>query len=218
MTTRVNAILIGDSVAYGSQGPGVDLVNERLAVTPCQNLNNSQSLFYFGTDYSTPGASFAKLLSGDATQRLSAGMPMGLSLQSVLQSSAAQAVLICLGGNDSEWASSVPAYVESVASICAAAGKIFAFVGVVPVNANHSATYSGNQANYPIFLSRSMQIAAVDEAIRQTAIRKGYAYVDVRNLVPVTDWAGLSGDLIHPAQAYSTKMFSFVGKAIAGEL
>jgi hypothetical protein len=213
----IKGILIGDSVLYGSHGPGLDPVNERLAITPRQTLNASQRVYDFCYDYSRPGSNFQDLLSPDPARREVAGLPGGIALADLLLTTDAGAVLINLGGNDHGHPQDIPGYVNSVAAACTLAGKAFGFVGVVNISVPSSYAYQPVGSTYwdSLNLSRSAAIAGAAEMLRQTCLYQHYPFVDVRNRVPITNWANVTGDVIHPNQAYSIRVFRFVARTIA---
>ncbi|WP_428001892.1 hypothetical protein [Acidovorax sp.] len=208
----IKAMLIGDSVLYGAQGAG------RLAIPPRQTLNTAQAVYDFCYDHSMPGASFALLLSDDPAERALAGLPGGIALADLLAATDAGAVLINLGGNDSADPEVMPANVKRVASICKLAGKAFGFVGVIDVNVASSYAYEPLGTSFwdSGYLARVSGIAAVAELLRQTCAYQDYPYVDVRNGVTISDWDGVTGDIVHPSQAYSIQIFTHVAHIIAG--
>lgn len=99
-------------------------------------------MFDFCYNYATPGASFTGVLSADQATRAANGMPGGCTLAQLLAQTDAQAVLFNLGGNDHQNRSGLPDAVKTVAQACQAAGKIFAFVGVIDINALSAYSYS----------------------------------------------------------------------------
>lgn len=99
-------------------------------------------MFDFCYNYAIPGASFAGVLSADQATRAANGMPGGCTLAQLLAQTDAQAVLFNLGGNDHQNRSGLPDAVKTVAQACQAAGKIFAFVGVIDINALSAYSYS----------------------------------------------------------------------------
>lgn len=214
MTTK--AMLIGDSVLYGAQGASLTQPDGRLPIPPRQTLNTAQSVYDFCYDHSRPGASFGLLLSDDPAERALAGLPGGISLAELLATTDAAAVLINLGGNDSADPVVLPAKVRRVADICLQAGKAFGFVGVIDVNVASSYAYqpTGTSLWDSGYLAQVSGIAAVAELLRQTCAYLNYPYVDVRNGVTITDWDGITGDIVHPSQAYSIQIFTHVARVI----
>lgn len=217
-TTKIKSMLIGDSVLYGSLGPGVNTVTERLVDHPQLVLNRSQEVFDFCYNYAKPGASFAGILSVDSATREANGLPNGITLSQLLQQSDAQAVLFSLGGNDYQHKQNIPDYVKQVAQICQAHGKIFAFVGLVDINASSSYTYAPNGTSLynSGYLHVVSEFAAGAELLRQTCRHEGYPFVDIRNGVSATPWESITGDIVHPSQQYSTRIFEYVASSIAG--
>lgn len=213
----IKAIMIGDSALYGSMGPGIDLVNERLVDHPQLVLNREQSVFDFCYNYSKPGASYAGIFSPDPATRAKNGLPNGAELNSTLANTDAGAVLILLGGNDFAHKEQLPSYVKLMAQACIANNKLFAFVGPPDINATASYVYQHPgvdfySSNYPQVVA---ELSAAVELIRQTCIHEGYIYLDTRNNVLV-NWATCTGDFVHPSQEYSQAIFTYVAKSIGG--
>ncbi len=214
----IKGILIGDSVLYGSHGPGIDPMGERLAITPRQTLNAAQHMYDFCYDYSRPGSNFQDLMSSDPVRREGAGLPGGIALADLLLATDAGAVLINLGGNDFGHVQDIPGYVNSVAALCTQSGKAFGFVGVVDISVPSSYAYQPIGPTYwdSLNLARSAAIASAAEMLRQTCLYQGFPFVDLRNRVPITNWANVTGDVIHPNQVYSIRVFRYVAKVVTG--
>ena len=207
--------MVGDSVMYGYMD---SLPSKRLADHPQLVLNREQQLFDFCYNYSTPGASLAGVLSPSSAVRAANGLPGGVTFAQLLAQTDAPAVLVNLGGNDSQDRASIPDRVKQMAQACQAAGKIFAFVGVVDVNAACAYDYApiGASLYASGYLTVAADIAAAAEMLRQTCRNEGYAYVDVRSIVPPAPWPSITGDVVHPTQSYSTAVFTHVARGIAG--
>lgn len=215
---RIKAALFGDSGAYGAQGPGTDPVNERLAIPPVVTLNTAQSLFDFRYDYSRPGASWGKFFSPLQAQREAAGLPNGIEFADLLLGTDAQAILFCMGGIDHGNLADLPAGVRRAAGLCQRASKAYAFVGVPEIHATASFDYQPHGADFyaSLNLQTTVAIASAAEMLRQTCLHEAYPFVDVRNAIRIRDWATVTGDMIHPTQAYSTAIFTRVARFIAG--
>ena len=215
VSTKIKALMVGDSVMYGYLD---SLPSKRLPDHPQLVLNREQQVFDFCYNYATPGASFTGVLSSNAGVRTANGMPGGCTLGQLLAQTDAQAALFNLGGNDYPNRAQLADNVKAAAAACQAVGKLFAFVGVIDINAMSSYAYApaGTSFYTSGYLEVAAEIAAAAEIVRQTCRAEGYAYVDLRSGVLPEPWASITGDVIHPTQAYSTAIFTHVAKAIAG--
>lgn len=212
---KIRALILGDSVAYGYLD---SRPSKRLADHPQLVLNREQQLFDFCYNYAVPGASFTGLLSTSSVTRAANGLPNGCTLTQLLASTDAQAVLFNLGGNDSQNRAQLASNVKAAAQACQVAGKLFAFVGVIDINAMSAYNYApaGTSLYNSGYIDVAADIAAAAEILRQTCRAEGYAYVDLRSGVSPEPWASITGDVIHPTQAYSTAIFTHVARSIAG--
>lgn len=210
----IKAILFGDSGAYGV----APTPTGRLDVTPVMNLNAAQPVFDLVYDYSVGGASFSNFFSTVPANRALAGLPGGVDFADLLLSTDAGAILFCMGGLDRNNIQGLAANIRRAASLCQLASKHFAFVGVCEINASASYAYTPIGADFwsSENLATCVGIAAANEVLRQTCLRQGYPFVDVRTLVPVASWSDVTCDVIHPSQTYSTAIFNKVGRCIAG--
>lgn len=205
----MKAMLIGDSVAYGSIDGG------RILPSPVEILNQNQTVFNFTSDYSRPGMSFSSMLSDNINTRFDYGLFFGLTLQEVLDAHTdCQAVLINLGGNDQSLSqtdeTTLINNIKTVANTVASSGKIFCFIGVIDVNAKQSAQYLGVQNIYTSGLIQAAKnIASSAEILRQVCIIEGYPYIDIRKDVSV-DLSNITSDIVHPTQEYYEKIFKTV--------
>jgi hypothetical protein len=218
----LQTMFLGDSVGYGSLGPG------RLSVTPRQNVNAAQTVFDVSAslDYTKGGASMAGVLSLDSTIREAHGLPDGASLDILLAFSGCEAVLICLGGNDP-----IPGFegkILELAGKCITAGKPFAFVGLVEIDAvaayNYGVTngfFAPGASFYTAtfggigLLEHLGNLAWKAETLKQVCRKEGYPFLDVRAWVDAP-LGNTTGDFVHPTQEYSTAIFNKVGRSIAG--
>ncbi len=216
--TSIRSILFGDSCAYGSQGPGLDPVNERLAIPPVATLNSEQSLFDFHYDYSLPGANWGSFFSPVQAERAAAGLPGGIEFADLLLATDAQAVLFCMGGIDHGNLAALPVGVRRAAGLCQQANKAYAFVGVPEIYATASFEYQphGTEFYTSLNLETAVAIASAAEMLRQTCLHEAYPFVDLRNVLRMLDWTTVTGDMIHPTQAYSTAIFTKVAQSITG--
>lgn len=210
--------MIGDSVLWGALG------TSQLPITPQQTLNANQGVFDFCYNYQMPGSSWAGCFSDDHVVRQTNGLPGGKTLAQTLQLHPdAGAVLFNLGGNDESLTPNaitlLTSRIKTAAQICTANNKLFAFVGVIDVNATSSYNYQplGTSLYDSGYLPVAARIAAAAEIVRQTCLHEGYAYVDTRNRNLISDWSTITGDLVHPSQQYSTQIFTTVAKAISGQ-
>ncbi|MFN9476458.1 hypothetical protein [Acidovorax sp.] len=217
--TAIKAILFGDSGAYGAMSDPLDPSVTRLATPPATTLNDNQDVFDFCYDYSRGGASWEAFFSSDPARREAAGLPGGVTFANLLTTTDAGAILFCLGGIDHSNLPIIANSVKQAATMCQAAGKHFAFVGVAEINASASHTWD-NLGEPDFYASENLRtvakIASANEMLKQTCLHEGYPMIDVRSLVPVTDWGNVTGDIIHPTQAYSTAVFTRVAHGIAG--
>ena len=96
---------------------------------------------------------------------------------------------------------------------------MFAFVGIIDVNATSTYNYQplGTNLYDSGYLPLAARIAASAEILRQTCLHEGYPYIDTRNRNLITNWGTITGDLVHPSQSYSTQIFTTVAKAISGQ-
>lgn len=174
-------------------------------------------MFDFCYNYAIPGASFAGVLSADQATRAANGMPGGCTLAQLLAQTDAQAVLFNLGGNDSQNRMQLASNVKAAAQACQVAGKIFAFVGVIDINAMSAYNYApaGTSLYNSGYIDVAADIAAAAEILRQTCRAEGYPFVDLRSGVRPDPWGNITGDVIHPTQQYSTAIFTHVAKSIA---
>lgn len=211
--------MIGDSVLYGALGEGTGPHGcGRTDPNPQQVLNANQGVFDFCYNYAMPGASFEGVLSTNPSVREANGLTGGVSFPALLDlHSDAGAVLINLGGNDQPVESNILIQnIETLASICITKGKLFAFVGIIDVSAKDSISntnYTGSP--YP-YLVQTARFAANADTLRQVCIIKGYPYVDLRNHIK-HNLTGITGDIVHPNQAYSEAIFTHVARAITGQ-
>jgi hypothetical protein len=218
----IKGLMIGDSVLYGACGVGTGPHGSgRLNSHPQQVLNAQQSVFDFCYNYSMPGASFSGILSSSPQLREANGMPSGCTIKQLLANTDAVGVLISMGGNDNSLDLALHtafiANIKYVADACVAAGKLFAFVGLVDVHIQESIENMGLTGDMTPYLRELTRLAANAETIRQVCVLNGYAYVDIRNNI-VTASKSITGDIVHPNQAYSEEIFTYVAKAITGAL
>ena len=212
----IKTIMIGYSVLYGALGSGSGPLGcGRVSPHPQEVLNAQQNVFDFCYNYSMPGASLANLLSDDQGLRVTAGMPTGCTLSDLLISHPdAQAVLVNIGGNDT--GDTLYADLTTLANTLIQFGKLFAFVGIIDVSVKQSMFNTGYVGNPAPYLDSAKRIASNAEILRQFCGINSYPYVDIRKLVQV-DLNNITGDIIHPNQAYSEAIFTKVAKAITGQ-
>ena len=185
-------------------------------------LNREQNVFDFAYNYSMPGASFAGILSADTAVRQANGLPNGATLEQLLDSHPdCNGILFGMSAaNDAAGQSAqLAARINTVANICISRNKLFAFVGGFDVNASDSyenVPY-GTDFYSSGYLQRLADIVGNMEVLRQVCLQEGYAFVDVKNNVKITEWAGITCDLVHPSQDYSRKTYTYVAKAISGQ-
>lgn len=220
--TEKRTMFLGDSVAYGSTHGG------RLAITPRENVNAAQSVFRIPAelDFTKGGASTIGWLSSDPAVREAHGLPSGASVDFLLAFSGCEAVLFCVGGNDA--AEGYMDRIKTLAGKCQTHGKLFAFVGLIDIDADAAYSYAlaqGLIAPGTSFYEASVAnqtipqwvatLAYNAELLRIVCRHENYPYIDTRTLVPPV-WGDMTGDLVHPNQAYSTAIFNKVGRCIAG--
>lgn len=222
----VKTALFGDSCAFGALG---EAPNGRLSPTPAEVMNAAQQSYDFAYDHSRGGANWQAFFSQDQATRESVGLPNGVTFaQFVTQHADLGAVMFCLGGLDMDNLPFLSQSIRQAAGICTLASKAFAFVGVANINATSSYAHTpinadpNDQTFWGSFnLERVCKIAAADEMIRQTCLHNGYVYVDMRNRLPKvlpSDWGLLTGDIIHPTQAYSQELWRMVAlQGIGGQ-
>lgn len=214
----IKTIMIGDSVLYGALGQGSGPLGcGRVDPHPQEVLNAHQGVFDFCYNYAMPGASFAGVLSIDSVTRQNNGMPNGVALFDLLEDvhPDAGAMLINLGGNDYSGASFV-SNIEIVADICRYQNRLFAFVGLVDVSLKDSIENTGYTGDLLPYLQQTGRFAHNADTLKQICAVKGYPYVDIRNHVK-HNINGITGDLVHPNQAYSEAIFTHVARAITGQ-
>jgi hypothetical protein len=211
--------MIGDSVLYGALGEGTGPLGcGRVSPHPQEVLNSHQGVFDFCYNYAMPGASFAGVLSADSLIRTANGMPNGVPLFDLLEDvhPDAGAVLINLGGNDFSGATLI-SNIDIVADICKYQNKLFAFVGLVDICVKESIENTNYTGDILPYLEQTGRFAYNSDTLKQVCVIKGYPYVDIRNNVK-HDLVGITGDLVHPNQAYSEAIFTHVAKAITGQI
>lgn len=213
----IKAIMIGDSAMWGAINATRHVDHPQIV------LNREQKVFDFVYNYSMPGASYAGIMSADPNVRQANGLPAGVTLYELLQQHPdVGAVLIGMSaGNDSSGqADQLAARINAVANICIANNKIFAFVGGPDINISDSyENYPNGQDFYTSgYMQRIADIVGNMEVLRQVCLQEGYAFVDVKNRVKIEDWAGITCDIIHPSQEYSRQIYTYVAKAISGQI
>jgi hypothetical protein len=213
----IKAIMIGDSSMWGA----INL--SRHQDHPQLVLNREQAVFDFQYNYSTPGASFGGILSTDPSVRASNGLPYGQTLEQVLQTHQdVGAVLFGMSaGNDQSGQAEVLAQrINHCANACINANKIFAFVGGPDVNISDSYDNYPNGADFYTsgYLQKIADIVGNMEVLRQVCLQEGYPFVDVKNRVKIDEWNGITCDIIHPSQDYSRQIYTYVAKAITGQV
>lgn len=216
----IKAIMIGDSVMYGACGQGNGpLGSGRVSPHPQQVLNAQQSAINFCYNYSMPGASFAGILSPYPQVRQANGMPSGCTFEHLLATTDAAGVLFSMGGNDNSLDptthAALMANIVYVANLCTAAGKAFAFVGLIDVHILESISNENLSGDMAPYIRELARLAANAETLRQVCVLNGYPYVDVRNTIS-TAGKMITGDIVHPNSRYSAEIFTYVAKAITG--
>lgn len=199
---KYKAIMLGDSVLYGATG------GTRLSPHPQEVLNASQSVFDFSYNYATSGASFAGILSNSAVTRKANGLPGGITFTELLdQRPDARGVLFNLGGNDAN-AALIPS-IMSLVDTCRTKGFSFCFIGLIDISVKQSLEYSQSTWGVVPSIQAASNVAMNAETVRQICLINGYPYIDIRNKV-VVDLNNITGDLVHPDQAYSETIFKYV--------
>lgn len=215
----IKSMILGDSVAYGSLNT---VAGGRVVRHPQIILNERQRTFDFSVNHAVPGASWAGVFSQAPAVRQANGLPGGVTLSDLVASTDCRAVLFNFGGNDdastAEGQRRMAGHIRGAANICSSYGKLFAFVGVIDVSAKDSWEYAsfGATSIYDLHLPQACRIACSAEVLRQTCLAEGYPYIDVRNVVRVSDWGDVTGDEVHPTQGYYEAIFSAVAAAIGG--
>jgi hypothetical protein len=216
----VKALMIGDSGMWGA------INDTRHTDHPQVVLNREQNVFDFAYNYSKPGASYAGILSSDPTVRAANGLPAGVSLDELLATHIdCEGVLIGIcaandAGGTLENHVALADRINTVANICINHNKLFAFVGGFDVNTSDSYENVPTGADFYSSgrLHAAAEIAGNMEILRQVCLQEGYAFVDVKNKVPIHNWMGITADYVHPSQEYSRQVYTYVAKAITGQV
>lgn len=210
--SKVKAMMIGDSGMYGVLGTG------RLAMYPQLTLNTSQPIFDFCYDYSKGGAAWKHVFSPNQSIRQNA-LPNGVTFDSLLQQTDAQAILFGLGANDYDNIDAIINGVIEASRLCAYHNKVCAFVGIADGNATSAYNYDpqGATSFYESgYIQVAGKLAQAAEVLRQVCTHEGYIYIDIRNCVPIiNNWGTITGDVVHASQSYSTAIYTHVANWIS---
>ncbi len=213
----IKAIMIGDSSMWGA------INTTRHPDHPQVVLNREQNVFDFSYNYSTPGASFAGILSSDPITRAANGLPAGRTLEETLalHPDAGGVLFGMSAGNDMSGQATVLANnINTCANLCISANKVFAFVGGPDVNVSDSYENYPNGGDFYSsgYLQKIADIVGNMEVLRQVCLQEGYPFVDVKNRVRIMEWNGITCDIIHPSQDYSRQIYTYVAKALTGQV
>ena len=210
--SKVKAMMIGDSGLWGAAGQG------RLPIYPQMTLNANQSVFDFCYDFSKPGAAWKHIFSPNINDRINGGLPSGLTLEYILSTTDAEAVLFALGGNDYDNIYAIISGVKESARLCRQYNKAFVFIGIADVNATSAFNYDpqGATSFYESgYIEAAGKLAQAAEVLRQTCGHENLPYIDIRNNVRISDWSTITGDVVHPSQSYSIQINKYIAQAIS---
>lgn len=214
----INCALFGDSIAAGAYLDASGLQHRRDTLSI---LHSAQNQMQF-TNYAVAGASFTGFLHTDAITREGNGLPNGITLEEFIAGNPQYTgYLFEFGGNDNAIVNpaAYEAKIHCIANACKSAGKIFAFVGVVNVNASESYNYLRQFQPDTLHSPLAQHAAAIAynaELLRQVCVHYGYPCVDLRNTIQV-DLGHVTMDIVHPNDKYFAAIWTRVGKALVGQ-
>lgn len=211
-------IMFGDSIGHGSLGEG------RLNPTPMQIINNAQTSFNFVADYTKGGASFKGIFSEDASVRQANGMPNGKTVDQVMKDHPdCTAVLVCMVANDAcvttQQREEFVGYVDEMVNTATANGKVCCFIGNVDLNVKMSMYNTGStnyRADYPGYFDALHGIAVTMMTLKQWCYLNDYIFFDMSKATHDFPIDQITGDIVHPTQAYANTVFTRFGNAIQG--